>query len=104
VAAIILSRGDRRQPVKRFSHNELAGLGLPPDVGPVVGGSRLVLSGGAGDARGERAEDHALVPVPSAPELPCREAPDVDVILVDPEVGAIVRELDLELQLVISNR
>jgi hypothetical protein len=44
------------------------------------------------------------VPVPPALELPGREAPDVEVILVDPWVGAIVRELDLELQLVMSNR
>src|SRR5882724_12085544 len=40
-----------------------------------------------------------LVPVPPPLELPGREAPDVDVVLVEARVVAVVRELDLELQL-----
>jgi hypothetical protein len=37
------------------------------------------------------------VPVPPALELPRREAPNVDVVLVEAWVVAVVRELDLEL-------
>src|SRR5687768_17202449 len=42
----------------------------------------------------------ALVPVLSPLELPGREAPDVDVELVEPGAVAVTRELDLELHLV----
>src|SRR5882724_882465 len=45
-----------------------------------------------------------LVPVPPPLELPGREAADVDVVLVEARVFAVVRELDLELQLALRYR
>ena len=58
-------------------------------------------SNSAGDAVGERAHAHALVTVPPPLELPRREAPDVDVVLVAAGVVTITSELDLELHLVL---
>jgi hypothetical protein len=36
-------------------------------------------------------------------KLPCREAPDVDVELVQPGIVAVVRKLDLELKLLLAH-
>jgi hypothetical protein len=63
-----------------------------------------VPSNSVGDAVGERSQGHALLPVPTALELPRREAPDVDVVLIQTRVVAVIAELDLELHLVRRDR
>ena len=62
-----------------------------------------MLSNGAGDAVGERIQAHALVTVPPPLKLPGREAANVDVELVEAGTVAVMRELDLELHLVLCH-